>query len=380
MTAVNAATAWRTLFDEVPRAAFIPDTVWVRDESDGLISLSRYEDPNGWDAVVAANAPVITQVDLGRVQPGERGSFPSSSCSQPSIVAEMLHALHPLPGDSVLEIGTGTGWNAALLQRRVGPEGRVTTIEVDPGLAESARRALANAGYDPAVITGDGMLGYSSDAPYDRVISTAAIREVVPRTWMQQLRPGGRLVTPWGTDWSNGVMLTLLVDQDGVGTGRFSGDLAFMRIRAQRRALYAFEPRPDAIAAADVSTTVCRGSDLDRMLNPEKGLFAIGARLASVSKDMEWDKHGSLHHNLELDDATTGSWARLDANLNDPAPFTVYQLGPRRLWDETEAAYDWWYDNGKPTQDRFGLTVDLDRGIQTLWLDEPDSVVRQWNL
>jgi protein-L-isoaspartate O-methyltransferase len=69
-------------------------------------------------------------------------------------------------------------------------------IEVDPRLAQDARRALASAGYHPLVITGDGLTGYPPGAPYDRVSCTASVREVVPRTWLDQLRPGGRLVTP----------------------------------------------------------------------------------------------------------------------------------------------------------------------------------------
>jgi hypothetical protein len=77
------------------------------------------------------------------------------------------------------------------------------------------------------------------------------------------------------------------------------------------------------------------------MLNLAKGTFAIGARLASCCLVVHWDSHGELHHTLELDDGATKSWAQLDANLNDPAPFTVCQLGPRKLWDETETAYDW---------------------------------------
>ncbi len=375
MTVVDAPYCWEGLFAEVPRAPFIPDTVWVDDASgDALVALSKHTDPEGWHAVVSANAPVITQVNLGDVQPGQKGSFPSSSCSQPSIVADMLEALSVQPGQSVLEIGTGTGWNAALLSRCVGEHGRVVTIEVDPRLAQDARRALTHAGYHPLVITGDGMSGYSADAPYDRVISTASIREVVPRAWLDQLRPAGRLVTPWGTDWSNGVMLTLTLDENGVATGRFSGDLAFMRVRSQRRALYGWQPADSDIERAEIGTTQCRGSDLDRMLNPDKGTFAIGARLVSCCLVTKWNKHGKLHHNLELDDGATKSWAQLDANLNDPAPFTVRQLGPRKLWDEAEAAYDWWYEQGEPGLDRFGF--ESRDGRQWVWLDEPGNVVR----
>lgn len=375
MSVVDANSSWAALVAEVPRAAFIPDIIWVNDNSgEALVALSKHADPDGWDAVVSANAPVITQVNLGDVQPGQRGSFASSSASQPSIVSEMLSALDVRPGHSVLEIGTGTGWNAALLSRCVGEHGRVVTIEVDPRLAQHARGALTRAGYHPLVITGDGLAGYSAGAPYDRVISTASIREVVPRAWLNQLRPTGRLVTPWGTDWSNGVLLTLTLAQDGVATGRFSGDLAFMRLRSQRRAVYGWRPPASDVERAQISTTSCRGSDLDRMLNPDKGTFAIGARLASCCLVIEWDAYGTLHHTLELDDGATKSWAQLDANLNDPAPFTVRQLGPRKLWDEAEAAYDWWHEQGEPGLDRFGLHSQ--DGQQWIWLDEPGNVVR----
>ncbi|MGH3764171.1 MAG: methyltransferase domain-containing protein [Pseudonocardiaceae bacterium] len=376
MSDVVASSCWRTLFAGIPRAVFIPDIIWVDGGSgDALVPLSRHIDPDGWNAAVAANAPVITQVDFGATPTGQKGSVPSSSCSQPSIVADMLEALDVRPGQSVLEIGTGTGWNAALLAHLVGEHGRVVTIEVDPCLAQDARRALATTGCHPLVITGDGLAGYSPGAFYDRVISTAAIREVVPPAWLDQLQPGGRLVTPWGTDWSNGVMLTLDFAPTGVASGRFSGDLAFMRLRSQRRALHGWQPAADDIERAEISTTACRGSDLDRMLNPAKGTFAIGARLASCCLVIEWDKHGRLHHSLELDDHATKSWARLDANLNDPAPLAVWQLGPRKLWDEAEAAYDWWHEQGEPGLDRFGFHSHGNR--QWIWLDEPDNVVRR---
>ncbi|MGH3941019.1 MAG: methyltransferase domain-containing protein [Pseudonocardiaceae bacterium] len=291
-----------------------------------------------------------------------------------TIVVDLLDALDVQPGQSVLEIGTGTGWNAALLAQRVGAHGRVVTVEADPRLAEDARCALSSAGYHPLVITGDGLAGYPAGARYDRVISTASIRAVVPGAWLDQLRIGGRLVTLWGTDWSNGVMLTLSLAQDGVAIGRFSGDLTFIRLRGRRRALHGWKPEGEDIERAVISTTECRCSDLERMLNPDKAQFAVGARLPSCRLVIEWNEHGKLHHNLELDDAATMSWAQLDANLNDSAPFTVCQFGPRRLWDEVEAAYEWWYEQDKPGPDRFGFQIR--DGRQWVWLDEPDNVVR----
>lgn len=162
----------------------------------------------------------------------------------------------------------------------------------------------------------------------------------------------------WVDDSSGKALIALSKNADPDGGCGKSDHLAFMRIRSQRRALYGWTPTPDEVEGAQVSTTDCRGGDLDRMLNPDKGRFAIGARLASCCLVVEWDRYGEHHHNLELDDGLTMSWARLDADLDDPAPFTVCQLGPRRLWDGVEAAYDWWHEHGEPGLDQFGFHCD----------------------
>jgi protein-L-isoaspartate O-methyltransferase len=373
---VATRTDWRELIAQVPREPFIPETIWVdigtAHSQSGFIALSRHDDPRRWRELVEADEPVITQVDEGRTAAGETGWSPSSSCSKPSIVADMLDALDVRPGHSVLEIGTGTGWNAALLCRRVGAQGRVVSVEVDPVIAEGARAALAATGYSPLVVTGDGAEGYLEGAPYDRLVVTAAVREVVPQAWLAQTRAGGLIVIPWGTDYCNGVMLTLRVTAEGNATGRFSGDLAFMRLRAHRRRFY--EPDVAQIQRAEVSTTDVHGWDFFRMINSDQAGFSIGLRVPHCALTVEFNKFGEDHHVLELDDVTTQSWARLDAHLTSPNPLVVHQLGPRRLWDEAVAAYDWWYDHGKPDPTRFGMTMTTD--TQTVWLDDPNTVVR----
>jgi methyltransferase of FxLD system len=125
--------------------------------------------------------------------------MPLSSSSQPALMAKMLELLAPRPGDRVLEIGTGTGYNAALLAQIVGPKGRVTSIEVDPELARRARHALREAGYRASVAVGDGREGHRSDAPYDRIIVTACADEL-SRAWREQLTEGGRLELPLRLD------------------------------------------------------------------------------------------------------------------------------------------------------------------------------------
>lgn len=372
---VHARTQWRELLAEVPRDLFISDVIWVdavsgRPQS-GFVALSKRDDPQRWQALVAGDEPVITQVDEGKTTPGSTGWSPSSSCSKPSIVAGMLDALDVHPGHSVLEIGTGTGWNAALLSRRVGESGRVVSIEIDPVITDAAREALARAGYSPLVICADGAGGYPGAAPYDRIVATASVREIVPQAWLEQTRPGGLIVTPWGTDYCNGVMLTLRVADDHTATGRFGGDLAFMRLRSQRRHFY--EPDQTEIDHAEVTTTEVHGWDFFRMINSDQAAFAIGLRVPHCSLAVGLNKFGEDHHVLELDDITTKSWAQLDAHLTSPDKLVVRQVGPRRLWDEAEAAYDWWYEHGRPSLARFGMTIAA--STQTVWLDDSSTIV-----
>jgi len=115
--------------------------------------------------------------------------------SQPYIVAAMTEALDPQPGDRVLEIGTGSGYQAAVLAELVD---RVYTIEIVEDLALRARDVLARGGWkNVEVIVGDGYRGLPEHAPFDGILVTAAPREV-PRPLLEQLAVGARLVIPVG--------------------------------------------------------------------------------------------------------------------------------------------------------------------------------------
>ncbi|MFC4035817.1 methyltransferase, FxLD system [Streptomyces polygonati] len=118
-----------------------------------------------------------------------------SCASQPSVVA-MLDQLDAQPGDRILELGAGTGYNAALLAHLVGDAGYVTTIDVDEDLVEGARAHLAAAAFtNVEVLTRDGALGHAEGGPYDRIIATVGAHGL-PHAWLDQLAPGGRLVVP----------------------------------------------------------------------------------------------------------------------------------------------------------------------------------------
>ncbi len=121
----------------------------------------------------------------------------SISCaSQPGVVALMLDQLQAQPGARILELGAGTGYNAALAGHLVGPAGHVTTLDVDDDLVEGTRAHLAAAGVtNVEALTRDGALGHAEGAPYDRIIATVGAHGI-PHAWLDQLAPGGRLVTP----------------------------------------------------------------------------------------------------------------------------------------------------------------------------------------
>jgi protein-L-isoaspartate(D-aspartate) O-methyltransferase len=142
-----------------------------------------------------AHAPEVAyrdQVVTTKVSDG----IPISASTQPSMMATMLEQLGLRRGDRVLEIGTGTGYNAALMAHIVGETGQVVTVDLDEDIVVEARRNLRRAGYQGvACIRGDGGDGYEAAAPYDRIIVTVGSWDIPPPL-TRQLREGGRLVIP----------------------------------------------------------------------------------------------------------------------------------------------------------------------------------------
>ncbi|MQY04748.1 methyltransferase domain-containing protein [Actinomadura macrotermitis] len=349
---------WREPFDTVLRHRFIPDTVWVP-EQDRLVPVRRGDDEDAWLELCYADDYVITQVDDGALS----GHEVTSSASRPDVVAQMLTALQAEPGMSVLEIGTGTGWNAALLAERLG-SGRVVSVEVDPALAGRARRVLREAGHRVTVVTGDGALGHRPAAPFDRVIATAAVKRVPP-AWAAQTRPGGRVLVPWATDFHNGALVSFLVSGDGTMRGRIVGNVAFMLVREQRgkRVLLARDVRHEAQARE--SSTCLHPYDV---LGEYDVSLAIGLKVPRCKPIVE--HHGPGAYTLWLVDPWSGSWARLD---HEPGAerFPVRQYGERDLWQEVADAHRWWDALGRPAAGRWGLTVTPDD--QYVWLDAEEQ-------
>ncbi|MFE9372520.1 methyltransferase domain-containing protein [Streptomyces sp. NPDC006711] len=211
--------ALRAAFEDVPRHLFVPyyyESAAGEAGAAGGYARRWGEDPDPgrrerWLTGAYADAPLATRLRDGDLV---------SSSSQPSLMAGMLAALDLADGDRVLEIGAGTGYNAALLCHRLG-EANVTTVDLDPEITDSARAHLATAGYRPAVITGDGARGAPARAPFDEVVATCAVASV-PHEWVAQCRPGALILAPLATG-----LIRLRVTGPGRAEGRFLGTPAY---------------------------------------------------------------------------------------------------------------------------------------------------------
>ncbi|MFG2196372.1 methyltransferase domain-containing protein [Streptomyces sp. NPDC048639] len=342
---------WRRVWDAVPRDLFIPPQIWRQRPT----RCEPVKTDAAWWELVYSDEPVVIRVDDGQEDgPG----IATSSNSMPSMVARMLGLLAVGDGQRVLEIGTASGFVAALLSERLG-EGQVFSVELDPALAETGRKNLAAAGYAPAVVQADGEQGWPEGAPYDWVIATCALRHV-PSALIEQLRPGGILVAPLIREFGSGALVELTVQSDGAAVGPFRGGASYMPMRSHRA---------QAGAPIDEATGRCRSTELDpgRIAALPFTLYA-GARMPGVSMVRQREDIGVR---VWLDDGQ-GSGATIGSG--EP----VWLYGPRDLWADVERSLKEYVDIGAPDVKEFGLTVGPDG--HSVWLSTPERVIQPCNV
>ncbi|WP_435193289.1 ATP-grasp peptide maturase system methyltransferase [Streptomyces sp. NRRL F-5630] len=347
---VFAHPEWRRAVESVPREVFLRPGVFVPDETGrwSPVPADRL-DP----ALAYSDQSLVTQLDdaitTDDVSEAVRGT-PTSSSTVPSLVVDMLGKAGIERGHMVLEIGSGTGYSTALMCHRLGADA-VTTVEVDPGVARRAHDALVKAGYGPQVVTGDGLLGHPGGAPYDRIISTCAVRRV-PYAWLRQTKPGGTILTTVGS-WPNGAgLLRLTVNQDGSAEGRFLEHTSFMQARAQ-------VPPPVArdlaarIAYADSSRVTYTHPSL--LLGG--GMPAFLAQLSAPGSQVirTADEEGLFQ--TVLVDAERESFAQF---IPDGRQWQVRQGGPVALWDDIERMLRAWQRAGSPGIETVRVYVTVD--------------------
>lgn len=358
LAALAPSEEWAAAVRAAPRELFIPTQAWASPMDGGAETwIDRLAAPEAWRQAVYSDITITTQLDDGAVSLSPETApetRPTSSSTAPSLVVEFLRLLDPYPGDRVLEIGTGTGWTAALLSARLGSD-RVASVEVDEHIANLAEQNLHRAGFTPRLLVGDGAVGEPHGGLFDRVHVTAGVREI-PYAWVTQTRPGGILAMPWAPNHVRGYALRLAVTGE-TAVGRIVGDAGFMMLRDQRFTY----PRPEGTARKSVWRV-----DPRRMTCAGRGL-ELGA--AALMPGVVFNSGGlDGSDSLGVCDPASASYAI--ANYDGAQ---VTQFGPRNLWDELEAAYLTWVSWGEPGVERYGVIVDADG--QHLWLDSPETRV-----
>ncbi|MFJ1793065.1 methyltransferase domain-containing protein [Kitasatospora griseola] len=334
----------------LPRDRFAPGRLWDWD-GHAWRPVDRDDDPGRWLELLhrRPSRPAVTEL---------AGNLPSSSLSAPAVVVDMLDSLLLEPGHRVLELGTGTAWNAALLAHRAGP-GRVASIEVDPDLAAAGAARLRAAGLDVTVQEGDGGSGLAAGAPYDRVIATYAV-ERIPWPWIEQTAPGGRLVVPWGR---LGHVALTVADDHKSATGWLQGLARFMPDRTTATA------GAPARGFAEIRRSTPPGPERRVERNPAELqdwdlLFHLRVVLPEIQVETAVDEDGV---SAWIHDGAS-SWATLSST---PEGVFVHQGGPRRLADEVDAARDEWDGLGRPEVYDYGMTVTPHE--QWTWFGSPDT-------
>jgi protein-L-isoaspartate(D-aspartate) O-methyltransferase len=343
---------WRSAFESVSRHLFVPTALAADGSPRRDVADAVYRDES-----------LTTQVAH---VPGSGQIVPTSSSTRPSLMARMLGMLDAAPGHTVLEIGTGTGYNAALLCHRLGSEA-VTSIDIDPALVDTAREMLMSVGFRPTLVAGDGADGVPERAPFDRILATCAV-PAVPGAWVRQLRADGRLVA----DLRAATSSTLIAARrDGAGNlvGRFhSVPGHFMWLRPH--VTDPFRTPGERLALFDRTAMRRTAIDLDPELldDPDFG-FQLALRVPGIVQSLRLpDRETRI---LRTDD---GSWVEIDSDA------TAYQSGPRSIGDEILTAYRAWAAHGTPHRSRYGLTV-TPTGTSTVWLDSaaepPERIARR---
>lgn len=364
---------WRDVFTRTWRHLFVPRYLVNDNPRDWTsrwrsVDGTKLDQRSEWFDAVYSNETLIIDVQDEPVPAGLGGGTTqviTSSSTLPGLVLSMLDVLDVDNGQRVLEIGTGSGYNAALLCGRLGDR-LVTSMDISPVLVDAARARLAAHGFRPHLQAGNGDNGVPERAPFDRIIATCSV-ERVPYAWIEQTRVGGVVLVNVRGPFMHGALARLIVRDAGVADGLFaSGYGAFMALRDAPGLPYIATTAPVLADDDGVETT----SSLDpATLSPRGGDQAWGFFAQIVLSDL---RYGQMY----LDDdglgtrisSPDGSWA-LVAHTSENGRHWTVQGGPRRLWHEMEAAHQQWRDLGEPSWDRFGLTVTPDR--HAVWLDDP---------
>lgn len=361
-------------FLNTARHPYVP--TFYRRDADTFVPWSAADldtDAAAWLAFAYSDESLITEVDGVHAEnagPRPRRGLPTSSSTAPGLMADMLDALDLHLGNRVLEIGTGSGYNAALLSHVVG-DANVTTVDATEHLVDTARRRLKGQGLNPTVVHGDGALGLPDNAPYDRLIATCSVPRI-PQTWLDQCTPDAVLVVPLKGTLAGGSIARLTKHGGGGATGHLlHSPAAFMPMRT---------PTPSrTTASADVPGAV-RAYERPSSLSPrvlDDWTFAFFAQLHLPPGTVRAFTVEEGLHTTVLIDPADGSTARIQ-ELPGQADARIAIAGPRDIWAPVEEAHRRWLRWHRPRREWFGVRITADG--QYIDFTAPDHTSHSWAL
>ena len=289
-----------------------------------------------------------------------------SAASQPALVLMMLHELGLEPGMKVLEIGTGSGWNAALTAHGVGGDGLVHSVDIQHDLVERAREHLTAAGHPGVNLrAADGGAGWPEAAPFDRIVATVGCPDIPP-AWLDQLTDGGVLLVPLLMRGFGAPLLYLRKDRAAF-TGRFRGPSGFMTLQGAHHTdahdQIIIDDMPAALPVTSASLPERIKAGFLWFLFATSDAFRYAVRRSDEASYI-------LHH------GDSGSWISF---VPDDARVEV--RGRSRAFDDLRAAQEEWTEYGRPSLKSFDVDVaSADEPPSGGWLDARRSLTLRYHL
>lgn len=355
---------WQAAVRAVPRHVFVPSYYVLRDGE--MVHIDPRGERAEWLSTVYSNTALVTKI--GTEQDGALPAFLSSS-STPGLMTRMLEVLDVHSGHRVLEIGTGTGYNAALLSHRVG-DSNVYSVDIEPDLVDAARDRLAELGYHPTLTAGDGASSVEG-APFDRILATCSV-PAIPWSWVSSTSRGGVILADVRVGLNAGNLVRLVRVASDRAEGFFDpGQASFMALRHHPgdsgRIPYA---RPSEPTPSTGSVT---------MLDPRTPwtnpvVWFLAARRIGPHYRLGYSG-GTAGDGPEAVVLSTPDGSRCEITLTPDSRGrrSLRETGPTRLWAQVETAHRQWMAAGSPGWSRVGLTVTPT--VQTVFVDDPSSAL-----
>lgn len=355
--------AWKSAVAAVARHVLIPQG--YRQDERGAWQPLDMSGTDGLDLAYSPTTLVTTLADRGMHQES------ASSSTKPDLIVRMLELLDVHDENTVLAVGTGSGYTTALLTHRLGND-HVYSVDIDGDLVETARTRLASLGMHPTLATADGAQGLPAHAPYDRIMVTCSV-PTVPWSWAGQLSDDGKALVDIKVG-NNAGNLALLHKHPNRLEGPFTDRWAsFMTMRHEATPTPPVShPQETSAPRAWTSTTPPNpwwDNQVVWLLAQCHGLPAGTTTGLVLDPDTREPNAGTMT-------APDGSTTTVSLHARDNR-WEVTETGPTSLWPAVEHAQALHQQVGQPGWGRLGITATARR--QWLWIDDPNGP-HTWDL